>query len=119
LILLSAGITASFAQTDTTLQQYTGRYKFAEGGPVAEVTVVLDNGALSMNSSVGTSALQKQADDVFTIVQFQGTATFRRNEAGKIIGVSISAMGYSLEGKKEDAYPAALSPKIYSQRRLR
>ena len=90
------------AQTDTTLSQFTGKYKFPEGSPVNEITVNYENGALSMVSSVGTSPLEKQGEDVFTITQFQGTATFKRNEAKKIIGVSINAMGYSLEGTREE-----------------
>lgn len=101
--LLLLGITvAASAQTDSTMKQYVGKYKFPDGSPVSEIVVNLENGALSMTSSVGTSPLEKTAEDVFTITQFQGTATFKRNEAKKVIGVSINAMGYALEGTKEE-----------------
>ena len=100
--------TVSFAQqsTDTTLSQYVGKYKFPEGSVVAEVIVKFENGALSMESSAGVSALEKQGDDLYTIVQFQGTAKFNRDSNKKIIGVSINAMGYVLEGTKAESTTA-------------
>jgi hypothetical protein len=88
------------AQTDTTLQQYTGKYKFGEGSVIAEATVSIDNGGLVVVTSYGSSPLIKQAEDVFSVTAFQGTAAFKRNEDKKVIGVSINAMGYSLEGTK-------------------
>ena len=100
--------TVSFAQqsTDTTLSQYVGKYKFPEGSVVAEVIVKFENGALSMETSAGVSALEKQGDDLYTIVQFQGTAKFNRDSNKKIIGVSINAMGYVLEGTKAESTTA-------------
>ncbi len=115
LAFLLIGITmVSNAQSDTVLQQYTGKYKFAEGSIVLEATVILENGSLSVNTSAGSSPLEKQSDDVFVITAFQGTAVFKRNEAKKVIGVSINAMGYALEGTKEDGIAAlqnALQPR--------
>ncbi len=93
---------AASAQTDTTLQQFVGKYKFAEGSVLAEATVTLENGNLSVVTSYGSSPMVKQSDDVFAVTAFQGTAAFKRNDAKKVIGVSISAMGYTLEGTKED-----------------
>ena len=107
LILVGFSFAAS-AQTDTTLQQYVGKYKFGEGSVIAEATVTIDNGTLSVVTSYGSSAMVKQSDDVFAITQFQGTATFKRNDAKKVIGVNISAMGYTLEGTKEDTGTMAL-----------
>ncbi|TAG29833.1 MAG: hypothetical protein EAZ35_09420 [Sphingobacteriia bacterium] len=101
LLFLGIGLAAK-AQSDTTLQQYTGKYKFAEGSIVLEAVVSLENGSLSVNTSAGSSPLEKQSDDVFVITAFQGTAVFKRNDAKKVIGVSINAMGYALEGTKED-----------------
>ncbi len=101
LLLWGISFTAS-AQADSTMKEYVGKYLFPEGSPVTEIDVILENGALSMASAVGTSSLEKTAEDVFTITQFQGTATFKRNEDKKIIGVSINAMGYSLEGTKQE-----------------
>ena len=65
--------------------------------------VALENGALTVTSSAGVSALEKQSEDLFTITQFQGTAKFNRDTNKKIIGVSINAMGYQLEGTKTES----------------
>lgn len=102
---------------DSSLQHYVGKYKFPDGSVVAEVTVALVDGALEMSSSAGTSALEKQeAEDLYTIVQFQGTAKFVRDANKKVIGVSINAMGYLLEGTKSDAI--AFNRKNYLNQRI-
>lgn len=101
---------------DSTLQHYVGKYKFPDGSVVAEVTVTIEDGALVMASSAGTSALEKQSgEDLYTIVQFQGTAKFVRDANKKVIGVSINAMGYQLEGTKADA----IAFNIRNQKNLR
>ena len=89
---------------DTIAQQqdYVGSYKFPDGSPVTEVKVVIDNGAMSMESSAGVSSLEKLGEDLYTITQFQGTAKFNRDSNKKVIGVSINAMGYVLEGTKSN-----------------
>ncbi|NDA62496.1 MAG: hypothetical protein EBX50_10685 [Chitinophagia bacterium] len=106
LMLLVGSFTAAFSQQapsgDSTLQQYAGKYKFPEGSVVAEVTVILDGGNLTMSSPVGTSPLEKKEEDVFVITQFQGTAKFNRDASKKIIGVTINAGGYLLEGTRTE-----------------
>jgi hypothetical protein len=93
---------AAHAQADSTLKEYAGKYNFPDGSVVTDVTVTYDNGALSMVSSAGTSSLEKTSDiDVFTITQFQGTASFKRNDDKKVHKVVVDAMGYHLEGSKE------------------
>ncbi|HJV18585.1 MAG TPA: hypothetical protein VJ552_01790 [Sediminibacterium sp.] len=100
---LSFAATAQTPSTDTAvLKQYLGKYKFPEGSPVTDVTVAIENGVLTMASAVGNSVLEKQGEDIYAIVQFQGTATFKRNEEKKVIGVNIFAMGYTLEGTREE-----------------
>ncbi len=97
---------AAFSQdvptTDSTLQQYTGKYKFPEGSVVAEISVMIDGGGLVMTAPVGSSPLEKREEDVFFITQFQGTAKFNRDGAKKVVGVTISAMGYLLEGTRTE-----------------
>ncbi len=98
---------------DSALQQFVGKYKFPDGSVVAEVIVALEEGALTMSSSAGTSALEKQGEDVYTIVQFQGSAKFVRDSNRRIIGVNINAMGYQLEGTKVETRPLALQKKRF------
>jgi hypothetical protein len=87
---------------DSTLQQFVGKYKFPDGSVIPEVVVSIESGALSMSSSAGTSPLEKKEEDTYIIVAFQGTAKFNRDANKKIIGVSINAGGYVLEGTKSD-----------------
>jgi hypothetical protein len=54
-----------------------------------------------MTSTVGASNLEKESEDLYAIVAFQGKALFKRDNNKKIVGVSINAMGYQLEGTKE------------------
>ena len=84
--------------SDSTLKQYTGTYKFPEGSVVAEIAVLIDGGSLVMSASAGTSPLEKREEDLFFIVQFQGTAKFNRDANRKVVCVTINAMGYVLEG---------------------
>ena len=86
---------------DTTLQQYTGKYVFPEGGPVPEVEVTLSGEALSMTSAAGSSSLVKLGVDSFQIVEFSGTSVFKRGEDKKVNAVHIEAMGYVLDGQKQ------------------
>ncbi len=111
LVGFATTISAQTAPSDSTVSQLLGKYKFAEGSPVAEVNVVLENGVLLMNSSAGSSTLEKTAEDVYVITQFQGTAKFTRDENKKVIGVTILAMGYELVGKKEPSSSYYLAAK--------
>jgi len=86
---------------DTTLQEYTGKYVFPEGGPVPDVEVVLSGDALSMTSAAGSSSLVKLGVDSFQIVEFSGTSVFKRGEDKKVNAVHIEAMGYVLDGQKQ------------------
>ncbi|MFY7898696.1 MAG: hypothetical protein ACOVNY_00840, partial [Chitinophagaceae bacterium] len=62
---------------DSTAQQLMGKYKFPQGSIVSEISVVFENGGLVMSSSVGSSALEKEADDVYIILAYQGKAAFK------------------------------------------
>lgn len=107
----SSAVMANSFTADSTETQLLGRYKFGEGSPVPEVTVALEGDVLMMNSSAGASTLVKTGEDVYTITQFQGTATFKRDENKKVIGVVILAMGYELVGTKEPSATYALFTK--------
>jgi len=98
LFLLFSGIFIN-AQ-DTTLQEFTSKYVFPEGSVVPDVEVILESGALTMTSSAGSSSLIKLGVDSFQIVEFSGTAVFKRGEDKKVNGVHIDAMGYILDGNK-------------------
>ncbi|GAC1450743.1 MAG: hypothetical protein NVSMB7_13150 [Chitinophagaceae bacterium] len=95
--------TIAASAQDSTQAQLLGRYKFPDGSVVTEVAVTFENGALTMSSSAGVSALEPLKGDSFNIVSFNGTAVFKRNDAKKITGVHIEASGYVLDGVKDIA----------------
>lgn len=98
LFLLAGGL--FIHAQDTTLQEFTGKYVFPEGSVVPDVDVILESGGLIMTSSAGSSSLIKLGVDSFQIVEFSGTAVFKRGEDKKVNGVHIDAMGYILDGNK-------------------
>ncbi|ULQ58363.1 hypothetical protein KJS94_09160 [Flavihumibacter rivuli] len=90
------------AQTDTAYGDYLGKYKFPDGSVVPEVEVLLETGTLMMNSPAGNSQLTRESGDRFTIVNFNGTADFKRSDSTKkVFAVHIEAMGYILDGTKD------------------
>jgi hypothetical protein len=91
-----------YLKAQDSLQQYTARYKFAQGALITEVDVVLDNGILQVNSSMGNALLEKTSADQFTIPLYNGTVVFIRNEAKNIIGIKIDVMNINLEGIREE-----------------
>lgn len=96
-------VSAAQQQQDTTLQQYTGKFKFPEGSPVTETVITLENGVLQASSAMGSTELKKTAEaDVFEVVSYSGVATFKRNEEKKIIGVTIEVGDMVLEGTKSE-----------------
>lgn len=101
IILLVTGLLVQ-AQQDTTLQQYTGKYKFPDGSVISEMTVTIENGILMAGSVMGNSELKKTEGDVFEVVAYSGTATFRRTE-GKIAGVQIIVRDIIMEGTKSES----------------
>lgn len=93
----------SMAQTDS-LQSYTGKYKFPDGSPVTEIGVVLENGLLTATSVMGNSELRKtDTKDVFEIVAYSGTATFKRADDGKIKMMRVQVQDIDMEGVREEA----------------
>ncbi len=89
------------AQQDTTLNAYVGKYVFQAGSPTPEASVVLEGGTLSIASAIGRATLTKIEGDVFSIVEFNGTAEFRRNDQGKVVGIRVLVADLDLSGTKE------------------
>jgi len=101
IFFLFAAISATVNAQDT-LQQYAGKYVFPEGSPVPEVEVISASGGLTMTSVAGNSSLVQLGSDSFQIVEFSGTAIFKRTEDKKVGAVHIEAMGYVLDGQKQN-----------------
>ncbi len=99
-LLMIIGSLSINAQTDS-LEQYTGKYKFPDGSPVTEIGIVIENGILMATSAMGNSEFRKtDTKDVFEVVAYAGTATFRRNDQNKVVGVLIQVQDINMEGTK-------------------
>lgn len=101
LLVLSFAIVISLKAQDS-LQQYVAKYKFPQGSVVSEVDVILENGNLMVNSTMGSASLEKTAADQFNMPSYNGTVVFTRNEAKKITGIKIDVMNILLEGTREE-----------------
>lgn len=93
----------SMAQTDS-LQAYTGKYKFPDGSPVAEIGVIVENGILTATSAMGNSELRATSTkDVFEVVAYSGTATFKRGDDGKVKMLRIQVQDVDMEGVRDES----------------
>ncbi|MBL7721561.1 MAG: hypothetical protein JNK98_06155 [Chitinophagaceae bacterium] len=102
-LLMIIGSLSLNAQTDS-LEQYTGKYKFPEGSPVTEIGIVVENGTLMAASAMGNSEFRRtDTKDVFEVVAYAGTATFRRNDQNKVVGVLIQVQDITMEGSKAES----------------
>lgn len=120
LVLYFAGsLLAVQAQSDSTFKSYLGKYTFPDGSVVSQVEVSGDSlTALTMTSEAGSSPLVRLDGDNFNIVNFNGTATFKRADATKeVTGVHIEAMGYVLDGEKAKSTGAWTWSITYADRR--
>jgi hypothetical protein len=101
--LLLAGCVFANAQADSTLNAYTGKYTFGDDSPVKEITVTVESGTLMVASAMGNTEFKKtDTKDVFEVVAYGGMATFKRNEAGKVIGVKIEVQDIAVEGTRSE-----------------
>ena len=94
--------TLSAAAQDSTLKEYVGIYKFAEGSPVTSAEIYLKNNALTVNSAHGSSAMEKRGRDTFALPTFEGMAYFTRNNNGQVAGVRVEVGEYVLQGIKDN-----------------
>ena len=92
-----------------SLKEYTGKYKFPEGSEVTEIKVGIENNILWTYSDKGNSELKRIEKDMFEVVQYTGTATFKRDENGKVIGLHIEVGNLIMDGKKSDETPVGLT----------
>jgi len=115
ILLLSTlllGVFISIQAQDTTLTQFTGKFKFAEGSPVQEVVISADNGTLVAATAMGSFVLQKTGEDQYFIADYQAPVIFKRDSNKKVIGLSISVSGMVLEAVKVEAV-SFVDEKIY------
>lgn len=102
---------------DSSLQEYTGTYKFPDGSVVPSVEIKMENGALMVNSSMGSAGLEKVTKDTFNVLTYDGMAYFSRNADKKIDGIRIVVHDMILEGKKDSTGLSILIEDLFKRAR--
>jgi hypothetical protein len=103
LMVLAVVLTTAWvnAQQDSTYKEYTGRYVFPAGSPAPDATVTQEGTTLYISSVIGSATLSRVEADVFSIVEYNGTATFRRSPEGKVTGIHVVVADLDLTGTRE------------------
>ena len=107
LTLISIGAFLSVNAQTSPLNDYLGKYVFAEGSPVAEVSVTIQDSSLVINSAMGSTQLEKKGVDSFYLATYDALVIFKRKDGNAVESVSILVQGMELVGRKE-ASPFAL-----------
>ena len=104
LVILSGNLMLSAQQTPKpdSLAEYTGKYKFPEGSDVTLIKIVVENGALWAKSDKGDSELKPLGKDSFEVVTYTGTATFKRDDKNKVVGLHIAVGNLIMDGTRSE-----------------
>ena len=105
LILMSAFLSVNAQQGP--LNDYLGKYIFAEGSPVAEVSLTVQDSSLVINSAMGSTPLEKKGVDSFYLATYDALVIFKRKDGKSVETISIFVQGMELVGKRE-ASPVAI-----------
>lgn len=105
LVLMGAFLSVNAQQGP--LNDYLGKYVFAEGSPVAEVSLTVQDSSLVINSAMGSTMLEKKGVDSFYLATYDALVIFKRKDGKSVETISIFVQGMELVGKRE-ASPVAL-----------
>jgi hypothetical protein len=100
------GIFVSVQAQDSPLKEYLGKYTFAEGSPVTEVVLTVQDSVLVSTSSVGAFPLEKKGVDTFYLAAYDALVIFKRDGNNIVTGVGINVQGMELIGTKAAASSA-------------
>jgi len=100
------GIFVTVQAQDSPLKEYVGKYTFAEGSPVTEVVLAIQDTILVSTSSVGSFPLEKKGVDTFYLAAYDALVIFKRGGNNVVEGVGINVQGMELSGKKSAASSA-------------
>ena len=105
LILMGAFLSVNAQQGP--LNDYLGKYVFAPGSPVEEVSLTIQDSSLVINSAMGSTMLEKKGVDSFYLANYDALVIFKRKDGKMVESISILVQGTELVGRKE-ASPVAL-----------
>ena len=84
------GVFISVQAQDSPLKEYLGKYTFAEGSPVAEVTLTAEDANLIINSAMGSVPLEKKGVDTFYLAAYDALVVFKRDANKAVESLSIN-----------------------------
>ena len=102
------------AQTGS-LNDYIGKYVFAEGSPVAEVSITIQDSSLVINSAMGSTQLEKKGVDSFYLATYDALVVFKRKDGTSVESISIFVQGMELMGRKESSPIALKEDEFYAR----
>lgn len=103
---------------ESPLKAYIGKYVFAAGSPVAEVTITVEDSSLMINSAMGSTPIEKKGVDTFYLAQYDASVIFKRGTDKAVTEIAIMVQGMELVGKKEVAAAAPGSPNAIKKEEL-
>jgi len=115
LTLISIGAFLSVNAQTSPLNDYLGKYVFAEGSPVAEVSVTIQDSSLVINSAMGSTQLEKKGVDSFYLATYDALVVFKRKDGTSVESISIFVQGMELMGRKESSPVALKEDEFYAR----
>jgi len=109
------GVMLSVHAKTSSLKEYFGKYTFAEGSPVAEVNITVEDTVLTINSAMGATGLQKKGIDTFYLAAYDAPVVFKRDANNVVVSISILVQGMELIGKKVSTATAYKKEDFYSE----
>lgn len=103
---------------ESPLKAYIGKYVFAAGSPVAELTITIEDTSLMLNSAMGSTAIEKKGVDTFYLAQYDASVIFKRGTDKSVTEIAILVQGMELVGKKEVAATSSGTPNAIKKEEL-
>ena len=101
MLVVTLGFMTVVNAQNAPFKDYVGKYIFAAGSPVAEVTMTAEDSTLVINSAMGSTTLEKKGVDTFYLAAYDALVIFKRSADKNVESVSIAVQGMDLVGKKE------------------
>ena len=109
------GVMLSVHAQTGSFKDYFGKYTFAEGSPVAEVNITIEDTVLTINSAMGATGLQKKGIDTFYLAAYDAPVVFKRDANKVVVSISILVQGMELIGKKVSTATAYKKEDFYNE----
>lgn len=110
------GIMVTVHAQSSSLNDYIGKYTFAAGSPVAEVSLTIEDSSLIINSAMGSTPLEKKGVDSFYLAAYDALVIFKRDANKSVESIGINVQGMELLGKRVAATSVALNEDTFYEK---